>query len=378
MCGQMGILTTSRQVYADDFLSDAFVASMLRGVDSSGIASINLQDSSYYLHKLPVSGLFFKDDKVAKRYIGYSTAPDTLSMCHVRAATVGAVSMSNAHPFEIEKDNGDILIGTHNGTLTNWKSRSTARGFDVDSEWALTLIAEEGIEAFEQITGAFAFVWWDGSDSKVLHMARNKERPMHVAFLKDGGMAYASEPGMLFWLLERNSMKVDGRILSLDEDQHYMFPVDNPKEFTKETLPKKSYSHTNTFSTNYTFNYKTCVDKVKEIIYESSRTSTTTNSSEEVTAAEKRLAQDYGWYGERALFIPVLVDKGITEGIATAAHVEFDAKIKGDMFYKGFDPTHEWACTVIGVQETAKDVVLILSQPYRTIPEHAEEEGQYN
>lgn len=372
MCGIFGTLTTSRQIYADDFLADAFVASMLRGVDSSGIASINLSDNSYYLHKLPVNGLFFKDDRVAKRYMGYATTQDTLTMCHVRAATVGSISMSNAHPFEIERTNGDVLLGTHNGTLQNWKHLKSAKGYDVDSEWAMAHIANEGMKAFEDFTGAYAFVWWDGGDAKVLHMARNNERPINIAFLKDGGMVYASEPGMLFWLAERNNLKLDGPILSLDVDQHYMFPTDNPKQFTKEPIPKKVYTYSSTYGTNTTSTYKTTVDNVKEIIAAAGQQLPATESA---TAKEAQLAKDYGWYGERAIFTPVFVDAGVTEGAAEACRTEFDAKIKGDMFTKGFDPNHDWLCTVIGVEETDKDIILILSQPYRTMPEYVEQEG---
>lgn len=364
MCGIFGVVNTSRQIYADDFISDAFVGSMLRGVDSSGIASINVANTDYFLHKLPMNGLYFKDERVAKRYISYANNKDTFTMCHVRAATVGDVTTSNAHPFAIERDDESVLIGTHNGTLTGWKQEKSARGFDVDSEWALTHIATEGIKAFEDFTGAYAFVWWDGGDSEVIHMARNDQRPISVVFLKDGGMAYASEPGMLFWLLERNNIKMDGPILTLDAGQHYMFPVADPKKFTKEALPKKTYNYTNTYGTNYTSTYKTNVDNVKLLIEGSKPIKRV------VSKGEVDLAREYGWYGVKADFTPIMYDDNTTEGIAEASGVEFDAIILGNAVAKGFDINHEWLCHVIGVRENGDDIVLILSEPYKTVPDY--------
>lgn len=369
MCGMTGVLTTTRQIYADDFLSDSFVASMLRGVDSSGIVSIDLPSSTYNLHKLPVNGLFFKDDRVTKSIMMYATAANSLTMCHVRAATVGSVTLSNAHPFEITKENGDILLGTHNGTLTGWKSNSTAKLYNVDSEWALSRIAEDGVDAFKDISGAFAFVWWDGSDNGVLHMARNKERTLYVALLKDGGMAYASEAGMLYWLLERNNMKINGSILSLDPDKHYMFPVDKPEDFTKEDLPKKEISYSGSYQGMYSHNssstFLSTVDQVKKIIEEAS--GKTNVVSLNAHPSEQKLAQEYGWFGERAVFTQLEVnDEGDTVGIAETFSTEFDAIIRGDQTKK-FDPEDEWLCTVVGVEEYGQDMVLILSEPYRTI-----------
>lgn len=370
MCGIFGFLTNKRENYADDFLSDAFVTSMLRGTDSSGIASISLSDATYFLHKLPVNGLHFKGDKVAKRYMGYGTTAETLSMCHVRAATVGDVSISNSHPFIAEHE-GSTLIGTHNGTLTSWKHLASAKGYEVDSDWALNEIKRKGIDAFKDISGAYAFVWWDGADDQVLHMARNKERPLFIAFLESGGMAYASEAGMLYWLLERNAIKMVGSILSLDVDKHYKFPVDDVQNFTTEALPVKEYNYTGAnygrYGTNTTTTYQTTVDKVKGVISRAAGVTKLEVTSLAAHPAEVKLAQDYGWYGERAVFTQLEVDSvGDTVGIAETSSTEFDAVIRGDMTAK-FDPEQEWLCTVVGVKEDGQDMTLILSEPYRTL-----------
>lgn len=359
MCGQFGIFTTSAEPNADDFISDAFVTSMLRGVDSSGIANIDLARDLCELHKLPVAGLHFATDKTAKRLMRYAGMARQLTMCHVRAATQGEVRLSNAHPFEIDTGDG-LLIGTHNGTLTGWKYTKYGKDYDVDSEWALSLIAEKGVDAFKEFTGAYSFVWWDGRDGSKLHMVRNKERPMSVAFLKGGGMAWASEPGMLFWLLERNSIKMDGRIVELLADKHYEFSVLKARDVTITDMPKKPEPLTNNtgmYGTNTSTTYRTTVENMDALIAAASKP--------KVSDEEKR-ARDYGFYGELAEFTPMSVNsKNEVEGIAVVCNTEFDAIVRGDTLGFGFNS--EWVSKVIGVQEEGKDMVLVLDKPTRTL-----------
>ncbi len=359
MCGQFGILTTSAEHNADDFISDAFVTSMLRGVDSSGIVNIDLARNIYELHKLPVAGLHFATDKVAKRLIRYSGIAKQLTMCHVRAATQGEVRLSNAHPFEIDTGNG-MLIGTHNGTLTGWKYTKYGKDYDVDSEWALSLIAEKGIEAFKEFTGAYSFVWWDGRDGSKLHMVRNKERPMSVAFLKGGGLAWASEPGMLFWLLERNSIQMDGRIVELLADKHYEFSVEKARDVTITDMPKKPEPltrNTGMYGQNTSTTYRTTVEKMDALI---------ASASSRKPSDEERRARDYGWYGEQAEFTPISVNsKNEVEGIAIVCNTEFDAIVRGDTLGLSFNS--EWISTVVGVVEEGKDMILVIAKPSHTV-----------
>lgn len=377
MCGQFGVMTKFTSHSADDFLSDAFIASMLRGVDSSGIANIDIGRNEYVMHKLPVAGLHFVGDSVAKRLMSYGTGAKQLSMCHVRAATVGKVTLSNAHPFVIERDTF-TLIGTHNGTLTGWQSKRNGSKFQVDSEWALSRIADDGISAFEDFNGAYAFVWWQGDDKEYLCMARNKERPMAVAFLKDGSMAYASEAGMLYWLLERNNMHLEDRIMLLEDGKLYKFPQGNPQAYEIEDLPApKSLvyvsNHTG-YNSSRNYNWSSTVDRVKELITKaSSVTSEPTPLGPAATyfpmayPPEIALARDYGWLDQIGEFSPVEVTtSGYTEGILDIGGIEFDAFIRGD--YTDEYPMDEiWKVKVLGVREDGTQLEMVLSKPYATI-----------
>ena len=389
MCGMMGIMTGAREFFADDFIKDSFTTSMLRGVDSSGIAMIDPDTQRSLVHKLPIAGNFFVEDKVAAEIITAAGAARSLTMCHVRAATVGKVTVSNAHPFEI--NTGDkTLIGTHNGTLRNWQTKTNGSKFTVDSEWALSRIAVEGIDAFEEITGAFAFAWWDSSDPTFLNFARNDERPLAVAFIEGNGLAYASEAGMLYWLLERNKINLDGPILELSKDKYYKFEVNNPKNFTSYNLPapivSNSYSHsTGTYNYNHSYNY-TVVDKVDALVNEltgSTNLPVPLTKEEQsdyalnfplVFEKEKQMALEYGWLDVEVDFYPVEVTRGgNTQGIADVidGNYSYDAFIRGDM--STFPMEHTWKCKIIGLQDDDRDMVFILSKPHRTIKEQKQE-----
>src|SRR5580698_6744639 len=44
---------------------------------------------------------------------------------HTRAASCGAVSERNAHPFDFTGSNGLRVVGVHNGHISNWQSLKT-------------------------------------------------------------------------------------------------------------------------------------------------------------------------------------------------------------------------------------------------------------
>lgn len=244
MCGIHGFVNGStRHNRADEFLGAGFVAGSLRGTDASGIASIDIvtRDSAY--QKLPVPGYMFRTDKYAHQLMLAGNGINTISICHTRAATTGGGGMQNAHPFAMyDSVDQRSMIGVHNGTLTNWHTKPGAKSYNVDSEWALNHIFSSGLSAFEDFVGPYCFVWWDSAESNILNIALNAERPMYVAFLKDGAMAYASEAGMLYWLLDRYDFKIVGKIRQLSARNLYQFEVGKLSEFTKTELPSPKYT----------------------------------------------------------------------------------------------------------------------------------------
>lgn len=162
---------------------------------------------------------------------------------HVRAATQGKVNARNAHPFIAYRDGKQTsVVGCHNGSLTGWSHKPNAAKFDVDSEWALNHIKNEGIDAFKDITGPYCFVWVDTLDEGKLYMARNSGRPMHLLFSEDKKQVYfASESGMLAWITERNDIKTAKEILVLPPDKMFTFDMTgNEVTFTSVDIPVKT------------------------------------------------------------------------------------------------------------------------------------------
>ena len=255
MCGIHGFINGKAKVEinSDDFIKSAFIANMLRGTDSSGIAVVNA-DGFSDVCKIPMAGMYLPSHKQAASLITRARQTNTASICHVRAATSGNITYANAHPFAIEDKDGNEIVGVHNGTLTNWKTKKCGGEWDVDSAWALSRILTERADAFEEFTGAFAFVWWTSEKPGVLNMARNKERSLFVAHTEDDNLVYASEAGMIHWLCERHRIKLKGSIKELEENKWYEFDISNPSKFTKSNdlpTPKTTNYSSGSNNNNY-------------------------------------------------------------------------------------------------------------------------------
>jgi glucosamine 6-phosphate synthetase-like amidotransferase/phosphosugar isomerase protein len=392
MCGIHGIINKRVITKGDSFLSDAFVANTLRGEHSSGIGTVKLSKQLYDAYKLPYAGPLFRDAAYAKRLIRQGSESDTLAICHVRHATVGGISVDTAHPF-IASGEGDsagrIVMGVHNGTLTGWSSKKNARYYSVDSEWAINEIMERGYEAFKDFTGAYCFAWWDSDSPGVLNIARNKERPMHIAFLEQGGMAYASEGGMLHWLLERNDIKRKGDILELDAGQHYRFHVDSLENFTKTALPEVKQVSTTSTSSNYGTqyagrytNYRTHKEKVDELLAKISSGQTedkkgtvietpitkTSNVApfpipkhKNVSEAEWKAADDMTMLGVVLEFSPMASHNKCVYGTAVYEKSELAAEVPDYDMDAREDET--WYAAVIGIREDSNNEFTVLLAP---------------
>jgi hypothetical protein len=271
MCGIHGsVLGKERNNNAGDFLKDAFVANCLRGENATGLAVIDTDTLAIAMQKLPVPGIVFKDNAYAHELMREACGKNTIAIGHDRATTSGGNGYDQAHPFIIDCDSAysDIqtsrqLIGVHNGTLTGWAGKLNSAKFAVDSEWALHMIYNKGVEAFKEFFGAYCFVWWDSDTPTILNFALNKERNMYVGFDSGKGMYYASEAGMLNWLMERNNLKLDGSIIKLKADHWYKFDVNNIKAYTKEELPK--YTAQASTVVSYSHKYMSTMEKLEAI-----------------------------------------------------------------------------------------------------------------
>ena len=248
MCGIFLIVNGAKNRSANmgtcSFIKDSFICNTVRGDDSTGLMQLD-KKKDMYMWKEPVTGSQFVENTKVQKYIR-DVDTTILTVGHNRAATAGVVSQQNAHPFSHTVGTRTVT-GVHNGTLEDWSRATNGKDFKVDSDWAIHTLAREGsVDAFEYFKGAFTFVWYDDSTPNVLNIARNSKRPMYFAYVKDKDiMVAASEPGMLSWLTARNGVDIEGIIYQTDEDMHYRFDLDNPREFTKEALVKVDYTKFN-------------------------------------------------------------------------------------------------------------------------------------
>lgn len=206
MCGLLGVINLAKPtntyvqggMKTEKFLLDGVVVGTLRGKDSTGLMAVDLVDNSYFVHKSVIPGPDFANHKavqgICSVWYGYN-----LVAIHHRAATIGGVSYNTAHPHT----EGDITL-MHNGTISNYRSSKYQKGNMNDSQTIAAAINAEGPSAIKNIDGPMALVWFDGK-TQTIHLYRNSERPLAIA-PHEGKIYFASEMGMLKWLLARNEI----------------------------------------------------------------------------------------------------------------------------------------------------------------------------
>ena len=239
MCGLVGAVGTLKYTH-EKWFKQALLCDTVRGHHSTGVTVVKKNSVDSFKYAIPAA--YFMDLAPAKSLINSITGADVV-MGHNRHATAGnSGAHVNAHPFK----HGDITL-MHNGTLTNHRTLTTDH-FTVDSEAICAAISREGAEVIvPKLKGAFALVWYDESDG-TLNFVRNNERTLFLAISNEGSMLWASEKGMLEWLLskERKIGITYEEITPLEIGKWLSIPVDNISDVKVKELtlaPKHSNNH---------------------------------------------------------------------------------------------------------------------------------------
>jgi hypothetical protein len=241
MCGIVGVFDWSGSAVCAQEMGmfmQMLHTGAVRGMHGTGVFAVDRDGGNFRMrvggppHELVASPDFGKFEKwVSGHYTRFLVG-------HNRYATRGNHTTEHTHPFR----DGDITL-IHNGTLDDeWKKvLPDAKKYEVDSEAICHAISVQGPEkTITSLRGAWALVWWDHSAQKIF-MIRNKERPLWIARReKQNQIFFASEVGMLSWILTRNELH-EFKIEELAENQLVSYGLDSMKPHVKELKGKSAF-----------------------------------------------------------------------------------------------------------------------------------------
>lgn len=269
MCGIVGVASNGPMTgQMKDFFQSLLFHGVVRGHHATGVAAIDTLDRSLVVEKKAVASPEFLEEGEMMDNLFNIKHNFNIYIGHNRWATSGAKDDDkNAHPFI----HGDI-VGVHNGSLRNQTLLDDHKSFVVDSDNLFHQLNKTGLDdTLSKADGAFALVWYDKSDN-TLNFIRNDERPLCVAKLDNGCWVWASERGMLTWLVHRHKTlkfameenledpKVKTpMIYNLEKGLHMAVPFkDKARQMDKLAIRKKVLpSFPSTYSDYYGSGYST-------------------------------------------------------------------------------------------------------------------------
>uniref|UniRef100_A0AAU6W0G0 Glutamine amidotransferase n=3 Tax=unclassified bacterial viruses TaxID=12333 RepID=A0AAU6W0G0_9VIRU len=273
MCGIVGVASNGPMtLQMKEFFQSLLFHDVVRGHHATGVAAIDTIDRSLTVEKKAVASPDFLDLKEPMDNLFNHKHNFNIYIGHNRWATSGAKDDdNNAHPFI----HGDI-VGVHNGSLRNQSLLDDHKNFVVDSDNLFYQLNKTGLhDTMSKTDGAFALVWYDKKDNS-LNFIRNDERPLCVAKLSNGCWVWASERGMLTWLINRhktlmldtetdatdNTIKTP-MIYNLEKGLHMSIPFkDKARQMDrlgirKLVLPSFERTYTSGYDSNYTSRFST-------------------------------------------------------------------------------------------------------------------------
>jgi len=248
MCGIVGVVHKASNGFDkknEDTFYQMLMCDTLRGDDSTGVILVE-NTTAFGIMKEGYSAPYvidtIHDSKQGRAMFQRGKA----MIGHNRKKTVGAVEDATSHPFVV----GDTFAMVHNGTLHNHKDLDHKDEAEtvVDSE-ALAIHIEPALngewdlekweECIGKVRGAFAVAAYSQNNNAV-YLFRNDQRPLSFVDTPEG-LYWASEMGMLYWILGRNGVTLKGHEpVVVKENALYRIDLDTNKVEVISYVPKKA------------------------------------------------------------------------------------------------------------------------------------------
>lgn len=243
MCGIVGVITKGNYGFdkkTEDPFYQMLYCDALRGDDSTGVIMVE-KDASFGIMKEGYSAPYVIDNIQQSKLGKDMWTKGKALIGHNRKKTMGEATDANSHPFVVK----DSFAMVHNGTLTNHKALADTV---VDSE-ALAIHMETVLngawdlgkfeEAIGKVRGAYAVSCYSQVNHSV-YLFRNDQRPLSFVDTTEGYF-FASEIGMLYWILGRNGVTLkDHEPIIVKENMLYKIDLDTNKLEVIGYEPKKA------------------------------------------------------------------------------------------------------------------------------------------
>lgn len=220
MCGLVGVLSKNYNGFSAkerDVFHELLYIDVVRGDDSTGVMLVD-RDGNLELAKEATDAQNFQRAPEYNTLMQHAFRDGAAMIGHNRKATRGVINDENAHPFVVD----DRIVLVHNGTL--WGDHKKIADVEVDSHAIAHLIHqnEDDVEAaLKEVNGAYALIWYD-VQKRTMNFVRNSQRPL--CFVEtSSAWVWASEPGMLAWMVSRHNLTLQGKIELLPEGELHTF-----------------------------------------------------------------------------------------------------------------------------------------------------------